>query len=937
MAQSNTPKVTRTTCPYCGVGCGVTVAQIAGGYAVAGDEGHPANFGRLCSKGAALGDILADQGRLLYPQINGVDTNWDLALGLVADTFASTIAKHGPDSVAFYVSGQLLTEDYYVANKLMKGFIGSGNIDTNSRLCMSSSVAGHIRAFGEDIVPGTYEDLELADLVILTGSNLAWCHPVLFQRLLAAKAQRPDLRIIAIDPRATATTHAADMHLALRPGSDVALWQGLLNFIASQGGLDQDYVTQHTTGFEAAISAAEGYDLTRISRETGLPPAQLIAFYKAFLGNKKTVSVYSQGVNQAADGTDRVNAIINCHLATGRMGKPGAGPFSITGQPNAMGGREVGGLANMLAAHMRFDEPAHLDTVRDFWAAPNLATKPGLKAVEMFDAVADGRIKAIWIMATNPVDSLPNADKVRDALKACPFVVVSDVTGDTDTAACADVLLPASAWGEKDGTVTNSERRISRQKAFKAPPGQAQADWAIVCDVARRMGFKTGFLFDGPAAIFREHAALSGQQNNGARGFDISALCDLSDADYDQLKPVQWPAVSRKTASSSNLPAAHTVAAQGVPMDVRFFSDGAFFTPERKARFIPVGCEKTDTGINVPAGLFILNTGRIRDQWHTMTRTGVSARLSQHLAEPFAQIHPQDAQRLDIAEASLVEITSPLGCILVRALITGTQAPGSVFVPLHWTDQCASAARVDSLIAPITDPVSGQPASKSTQVSVRPFNAQWHGFWVYADTAQSKQGHGSPGFASRSPAVPGSYWAQARCGGGYRVECAGQGEVNQAADDIHTRMIAAFPHAAALTYEDAERGVLRRAWFADETLLGACFISRLPLDLPRDWAAGLLSQDKTNRAHILAGRPGAQTPDRGTIICACMDVGLNTIRAACKAGALSIEAVGAKTHAGTNCGACRPEIKQEIDRARPGLVGSKPMNRNFDNAVSHTI
>ncbi len=489
MQRETPPQATCTTCPYCGVGCGVLATARADGSAeIAGDPEHPANFGRLCSKGAALGETLSLDDRLLLPVVDGARTSWNAALDLVATRFCETIAAHGPDLVAFYVSGQILTEDYYVANKLMKGFVGSANIDTNSRLCMASSVAGHKRAFGSDTVPGTYEDLELADLVVLVGSNLAWCHPILFQRLANAKEQR-GTKVVVIDPRATATCELADMHLAIAPGSDVALFNGLLSFLDQTGAIDRAYINAHTNGFDAAVGVARAVDVTEISAITGLTEAQLSAFYTVFAHTQKCVTVYSQGVNQSTSGTDKVNAIINCHLATGRIGKPGMGPFSVTGQPNAMGGREVGGLANMLASHMELGNADHRRIVQSFWKSPRIAIEPGLKAVDMFRAVGDGRIKALWIMATNPIDSMPDADSVRAALEACPFIVVSDVTRHTDTTAHAHVLLPSLAWGEKDGTVTNSERRTSRQRAFLAAPGETRADWWQMAEVAKRMGF----------------------------------------------------------------------------------------------------------------------------------------------------------------------------------------------------------------------------------------------------------------------------------------------------------------------------------------------------------------------------------------------------------------------------------------------------------------
>src|SRR5919112_1791464 len=656
---SGTP--TRTTCPYCGVGCGVlAMPQEDGSVAIKGDEQHPANFGRLCSKGSALGETLSLDDRLLYPEVDGRKTSWDEALDLVARRFSETIAEHGPESVAFYGSGQLLTEDYYVANKLMKGFIGAANIDTNSRLCMASSVAGHIRAFGSDTVPGTYEDLEEADLVGLVGSNMTWCHPVLFQRLLASRERR-GTKIVVVDPRRTVTAEAADLHLAIAPNSDVALFLGLFDHLDRMGLGDSAYVDSHTSGLGEALGAARECGFPGALGATCLPAEQLREFYTLWSRSERVVTAYSQGVNQSVVGTDKVNAIINCHLFTGRIGRPGMGPFSLTGQPNAMGGREVGGLANMLAAHLDINSPRHRELVQSFWGSPGIAERPGLKAVDLFRAIGEGQVKAIWIMGTNPADSLPDADKVQEALRACPFVVVSDVTR-TDTTRHAHVLLPAAGWAEKSGTVTNSERRISRQRSFMKAPGEARPDWRIICDVAARMGFADAFDYRSPAEIFREHAALSGIANEGARDFDISACAELSESAYDTLEPFQWPRRPGEARDDAT---------------TRFFAEGSFYTPDRRGRFVPTPVALQAVSPEFP---LILNTGRIRDQWHTMTRTAKTPRLMSHYAESFCEIHPEDSQAAGIAPATLVRIVSPQGTAVVRALVTERQQKGSIFV-----------------------------------------------------------------------------------------------------------------------------------------------------------------------------------------------------------------------------------------------------------------
>ncbi|MBD0415378.1 nitrate reductase [Oryzicola mucosus] len=872
----------RTTCPYCGVGCGV-LAKVAadGAVTVRGDPLHPANFGRLCSKGSALAEIIDLDGRLLHPEIGGKRTNWDDALDLVASKFSQAIEKHGSDSVAFYVSGQLLTEDYYLANKLMKGFIGSANIDTNSRLCMSSSVAGHRRAFGSDTVPGTYEDLEKADLVVLVGSNLAWCHPVLYQRIVAAKDKRPGMKIVVIDPRRTMTADIAEMHLAIAPDGDVALFSGLLGYLAAKDRLNRDYIAAHTNGFDEALAAAPS--LADVAAWTELSPETLSAFYALFAASEKTVTVYSQGVNQSVSGTDKVNAIINCHLATGRIGKPGAGPFSITGQPNAMGGREVGGLANMLAAHMDIENSEHRDRVQRFWASPAIAEKPGLKAVDLFRAVGDGRIKALWIMATNPVDSMPEADAVQAALAACPFVVVSDVLARTDTARHAHVRLPAAGWGEKDGTVTNSERRISRQRAFLPLPGEARPDWRIIADVARRMGFAEAFDHQHQAAVFAEHAALSDFENGGARDFDIGRYAGIDAEAYEAMQPFQWPARPEGRES------------------IRFFDNGHFYTPDRKARFIAVRAH--EKAAPNPAYPLTLNTGRIRDHWHTMTRTGKSPRLSQHIAEPFAEIHPLDAALHGIADADLVRLESPHGSVVVRALVTMRQRRGSVFAPMHWTDQFASNARIDTLAPAVVDPISGQPASKKIDIRMHKLAASAFGFAVMRE---------------RPETIDADYWAIAKCTSGWRVELA----FTEARKDwvgFASSLLQMPEDADRLAYQDQSAGRFRLAAFDGPILKGALFIAPEPVAVSRAWAAEQLSathENQPQRFRVVAGRAGADRPDPGATVCSCFSVGVNQITAAIASGCSTVEAIGQTLKAGTNCGSCRSEIKGIIDANR---------------------
>ncbi|MEJ2454568.1 MAG: molybdopterin-dependent oxidoreductase [Candidatus Thiodiazotropha sp.] len=880
----------KSTCPYCGVGCGLLVQRGADGeWLIKGDPAHPSNQGRLCSKGTALSETLDHDGRLLTPVVDGEATDWEPALDRVANRFREIIDRHGPDAVAFYVSGQLLTEDYYVANKLMKGFIGSGNIDTNSRLCMSSSVAGHMRAFGCDSVPGCYEDFEQAELILLTGSNTAWCHPVLYRRIVKAKERNPALRVVVVDPRETATCEIADLHLPLRPGSDSILFNGLLSFLDDNRVMDRDFVADHTEGLEAALQAARWYapSVTAVAELCGLPLDDLLTLYRWFLMTERSVTLYSQGINQTSSGTDKVNAIINCHLFTGRIGRPGMGPFSITGQPNAMGGREVGALANQLACHMTIENPDHHSLVRRFWQSDRLTDRVGLKAVDLFQAVESGKVKALWVMATNPAVSLPDANQVRRALAQCEFLVVSDSVRDTDTSAYADVLLPAQGWGEKSGTVTSSERSISRQYPFQDPAGESRPDWWILCQVAQRMGYP-GFGYAGPHQIFSEYAALSGYENDGQRDFDISALADLSLGDYDRLQPVQWP-----------VPAGHP---EGT---ARLFADGRFYTPSGRARFLAVTPRPPGNAVS-DAYPLVLNTGRVRDQWHTMTRTGKSGRLFGHDNEPFAEIHPKDARSYDVEEGELVNVTSRWGEMIVRARLTERQARGQIFVPMHWNDQFASSATVDSLVNPVLDPVSGQPEYKHTPVSIHPYRPAWHGFLLTRERVTLAQA---------------TYWAKAKRDGLWHYELAGEAVAEDWSAVARDLLSSTNDLAQWAEMMDGAGGQYRGVSLSGGRLQSCLFIGpdhRLP---KRDWLVQLFAQPeltRQERLRLLAGAPGNAQEDAGKTICACFGVGINTLMLGIREQGLHTpEAIGAALKAGTNCGSCLSEIKHLIQENLP--------------------
>jgi assimilatory nitrate reductase catalytic subunit len=877
-----TASAIRTTCPYCGVGCGVlatpTVDQT---FAISGDPQHPASLGKLCSKGSALGQTLRHPGRLLHPQVRGERVTWNEALDRVASGLREIIDRHGPESVALYVSGQLLTEDYYVANKLMKGYIGTANIDTNSRLCMSSAVAGHKRAFGEDIVPVCYDDIGLADLVVLVGSNTAWCHPVLYQRLTEAKQQRPDMRMVVIDPRRTATCEFADLHLPVRAGTDVWLFNALLAFMHQHGHADAHFIENHTTGVDRALLIAENTagDVRSAARTCGVDERTVAEFFSLFARTKKTLTIFSQGVNQSSSGTDKVNAIINCHLLTGRIGRPGMGPFSVTGQPNAMGGREAGGLATMLAAHMDLDDPSHRRVVQEFWNSPAIASRPGLKAVDLFDAIHDGRVKAVWIMATNPVVSLPDADKAKAALRRCELVIVSDCVQHTDTNAFAHVLLPAAAWGEKDGTVTNSERRISRQRAFLPLPGEAKPDWWIISRVAQRLGHERAFAFDSAHEIFCEHAALSAAANDSARAFDIGGLATLTRTEYDALAPIQWPVPCKDHA--------------GTP---RLLADGRFYHADRKARFVATPPRPPVNALTEEFPL-VLNTGRVRDQWHTMTRTGYAPTLTSHVAEPYVDMHAQDALLSGTRSGELVRVTTHWGSIIVRLRVSGEMPRGMIFVPIHWNGAFSSDARVGALVNPIVDPVSGEPEFKHTPARVMPFVVSWHAFVLSR-------------IPIASPEV--TWWTLARGEKYLRYELAGR-RVRGDWSPWARQLLNAPNDADWLEYSDVGAGVYRAALLTEDRMSACLFISPRPNLPSRTWLAGLFAKDRVSdvdRAGLLIGQPADPRADPGPIVCSCFGVGRKTIRDAIrKSRVATAEDVGRELRAGTNCGSCLPEIR----------------------------
>ncbi|ATJ83646.1 nitrate reductase [Halomonas beimenensis] len=888
----------RTTCPYCGVGCGVR-ADIEDGrlHGVEGDGDHPANYGRLCVKGSALAETLGSHGRLTRPRVDGVEVDWDTALDAVAERLQATRDTAGEGALAAYLSGQLLTEDYYVANKLFKGFLGTPHLDTNSRLCMASAVAAYKRALGADAVPCSYEDLEEAELVVLVGSNLAWNHPVLYQRLRTAKMRNPLMRVVVIDPRVTDTCEIADLYLGLRPGSDARLFNGLLAWMADKGRLDRLYLERHTQGVEAALAAAREDDaaVEAIAADCDLDPERLETFFYWFASQLHVVTLYSQGINQSSSGTDKCQAIINCHLAGGKIGLPGAGPFSITGQPNAMGGREVGGLANQLAAHMDYDSPGAIDRVTRFWATetlvPTLPEGPGHKAVELFEAIERGEVRALWVMATNPAVSLPDADRVRAALAKCPLVIVSECMADTDLLPYADIVLPASSWSEKDGTVTNSERRISRQRGLLPPPGEARHDWWIVCEVARRLGYGEAFAYEHPAEIFVEHARLSGFENDGNRIFDISALAELDREAYDALAPVQWP-VTRAAPRGTT----------------RLFEDGRFATADGLARLMPVRPRGPAQALGESRPLR-LNTGRVRDQWHTMTRTARAPRLMNHRAEPFVEITPEDAATFGVGDQQLARLTGAGGEYRGRVRLTKGQRRGEVFVPMHWTDRFSGAARAGRLLAAHLDPISGQPETKHGAVALAALEVGWEATLLMAsDDASGGE------FEGRDD---GAYWARIPLAHCQRWQLA-RGKPGEPRDWL-AWVQRWLPTAPTLWCDDPAGGRLRAAGLEDGRLRWWLMVAP-PAELPglawldERFAESSRGQPLTadRRRRLLAGCDAGEA-DAGPLVCSCHQVGQKAIVEAIQAGDTSVEALGARLACGTQCGSCLPELKSLIE------------------------
>ena len=889
-------QITASTCCYCGVGCGVLIEhdgeQILG---VAGDPSHPANFGKLCSKGSTLhltGDLDA---RALYPELRlgkglaRTRTDWDSALDHAAAVFAETIREHGPDSVAFYISGQLLTEDYYAFNKLARALVGTHNIDSNSRLCMSSAVVGYKRSLGADAPPCSYEDIERSDCLLIAGSNMAYAHPVLFRRLEEAKARRPEMQVIVIDPRRTDTCELADLHLAILPGTDVALFHGILHILLWEGWIDRRYIDAHTEGFEALKKLVRDYspaataDICGISLDSLQRCAELIGKAPSFL------SLWCMGLNQSSAGSAKNSALINLHLATGQIGKPGAGPFSLTGQPNAMGGRETGSLSNLLPGHREAGNAEHRAEVAAYWGVDALPETPGLSAIELFDAVHDGRIKALWIACTNPAQSLPNQNKVHEALAACPFVVVQEAFFTTETCRYADLLLPAASWGEKEGTVTNSERRVSHVRRAVPAPKEARPDWSITCDFARRLetllrpGLPSLFDFADSEALFEEYKYLTAQ-----RDLDLSGL---SYALLDDRGPQQWPFPSG---------ARHGTA--------RLYANGRFPTASGRAQFhadpYRAPKEKREARYSLT-----LNTGRLRDQWHGMSRTGTAARLFGHVEAAVLGLHPDELRRRRLQDGDLVKLRSRRGSLILPVQADESVRPGQAWLPMHWGDRFLKGLGTNVLTQPAFDPLSKQPELKHAGVEVDKVELPWQLFALVEGEVQSR-------FEALRPLFEDFAYASLTPTGRERPALlirAASAVAPQAELLAQIDRLLRLNEGPVLAYDDPRRAVGKRVRIEDGRIVSIRLAGETAASewLRSLWLDG--QADAELRRWLLApvsAPPGnAAANTRGKTLCNCLNVSEGAVCAGIARG-LDLDGLRQELKCGTSCGSCVPEIKR---------------------------
>ncbi|MGC3983460.1 MAG: molybdopterin-dependent oxidoreductase [Pseudorhodoferax sp.] len=914
---------TRSTCPYCGVGCGVVIEAQAGQITgVRGDPDHPANFGRLCTKGSTLhltasADITR-QTRLLQPMQRAArgaapqPLDWDAALDGAAGRFARVIAAHGPDAVGFYLSGQLLTEDYYVFNKLAKGLIGTNNLDTNSRLCMSSAVAGYKQTLGADAPPACYDDLQHAGCLFIVGSNTAWAHPILFRRIENAKRANPALQIVVVDPRRTDTCEIADLHLAVQPGTDVMLFHGMLHLMLREGWTQPGYIAAHTSGFDELAALVRDCTPEAVARVCGITQDALVRAARVFATSPATLSLYCMGMNQSSSGTAKNAALINLHLATAQIGRAGAGPFSLTGQPNAMGGREVGGLSNLLPAHRDMANAAHRAEVAAFWGVERIPAQPGKSAIEMFQAAADGEIRALWIACTNPAQSMPDQATVRRALQRAEFVVVQEAFAGTATCAFADLLLPATTWGEKEGTVTNSERRISRVRAAVPPSGLARHDWHIAADFARRLAGRLGrgaalFPYQTPESVWNEHRETT-------RGRDL----DITGMDYAMLEaaPQQWP-----------LPAGAT---QGRP---RLYEDGRFATADGRARFAvtPYRPVAEPRDARYP---FSLNTGRLRDQWHGMSRTGTLGRLFGHVPEPVVQMHAQDMARHRLADGDLVYLTSRRGSIVVPVAASADLGASQAFIAMHWGPEYlggrsstgTALAGVNALTTPQHCPVSRQPELKHTPVKILKAELPWSLLamaWLPDGEALRVRAQ-LRALADALPFVSCVPFGDAGAGAG-RTGVLLRAAGHEAPDSgllAQIEQLLGLAGLDTLRYADPRRGQRRAVRLQRDGAAAHVVGVLLAGDTRAEaWIRTLLqdqvpAQDFGRQLLSFQAKAPAGVQSRGKVVCSCFGVSETAIRdrlAQCSgSGAQRLAALQGALQCGTNCGSCVPELKRMV-------------------------
>ncbi|WP_122278573.1 nitrate reductase [Pseudomonas syringae group genomosp. 3] len=893
-----TTQVTASTCCYCGVGCGVLIEhdgqRILG---VSGDPQHPANFGKLCSKGSSLhltGDI---EARALYPELRlskGLArsvTDWDTALEHAATVFAESIREHGPDSVAFYISGQLLTEDYYAFNKLARALVGTNNIDSNSRLCMSSAVAGYKRSLGADAPPCSYEDIELSDCVMIVGSNMAYAHPILFRRLEEAKSRRPEMKLIVIDPRRTDTCELADLHLAIQPGTDVALFHGILHVLMSENLIDPAFIAAHTQGYDELAALVRDYPPDSVANICGISQQELKTCARWVGESAGFLSLWCMGLNQSTAGSAKNSALINLHLATGQIGRPGAGPFSLTGQPNAMGGRETGSLSNLLPGHRDAANTEHRAEVAEYWGIDSLPATPGLSAIELFEQLQNGTIKALWIACTNPAQSLPDQNRIRQALETCPFVVLQEAFKTTETARFADLLLPAASWGEKEGTVTNSERRISNVRKAIQAPGEARSDWAITVDFAQRLQKRLQpeapalFDFQTPKALFDEFKGLTVGRDLDMSGIDRELI--------DRQGPQQWPFPTGASVGTS-----------------RLYLDSIFPTASGRAQFLaePYIAARELRDAQYP---LTLNTGRLRDQWHGMSRTGTAARLFGHVSEALLSLNPQEMLGHDLQNGDLVKLISRRGELLLPVSSDDSVVAGQAFLPMHWGDRFLKGG-VNVLTQPAFDPVSKQPELKHSGVRIEKARLPWQFFALIEGNVQQHMERLRPlcdAFTYLSMGLIGRERPAL-------VVRAASAEAPDSTLLQHIDSLLNLDEGPVMAYDDPKRSIGKRVRIDNGRITAIRLAGET---LAQHWLQTLWLQERVDTAlrrwllAPLSSEPGKDsTLSRDKTLCNCMNVSQSAVMSGIERG-LDLIQLKTQLGCGTQCGSCVPEIKRLIN------------------------